>query len=213
MNVRIKHPFIALFLLLSGLFCSFAIRAQTASFDHTISEHRSEYKAHFLNDARSPLSAADTAYLDFFAPDENWRLKTVFERTPQEKPFEMRTYSGQKREYVKFGQVQFFVRGQKQTLNVYQNLRLLQDSTYRDYLFLPFKDVSNGEETYGGGRYLDFKQADIQADNTLVLDFNRCYNPWCAFSDGYNCPIPPMENHLEILIPAGEKNFREEKKH
>lgn len=208
-----KNPFYTLFLFFLGMFCSWASRAQTTPFDAIIDEHRMEYKAHFLSDARSPLSAADTAFLDFFTADENWRLVTTFERTPEEKPFEMRTYSGQKREYVKYGQVHFTFNGEKQTLSVYQNLRLLQDSTYRDYLFLPFKDVTNGEETYGGGRYLDFKLGDIQADNALVVDFNRCYNPWCAFSDGFNCPIPPIENHLEIAILAGEKNFKKEKKH
>ena len=208
-----KKPAFTLAVFFWGLFYAAVSLAQTLTFEQQTAEYRATYKTQFLHDPRSPLSVGDTAFLDFFLADENWRLRTTFERTPDEKPFEMRTYSGQKREYVKFGQVHFAVNGEKQTLSVYQNLRLLQDSTYRDYLFLPFKDVTNGAETYGGGRYLDLKQGDIQADNSLVVDFNHCYNPWCAFSDGFNCPIPPVENHLEISIPAGEKNFRKEKKH
>ena len=113
---------------------------------------------------------------------------------------------------MQFGVAKFEVAGQALTLNIYQNLRLIKDSLYRDHLFLPFKDLTNGESTYGGGRYLDFKQGDIQ-NGILILDFNKCYNPWCAFSDGYNCPVPPVPNHLEIAIEAGERNFKGDKKH
>jgi len=183
-----------------------------ASFEASVFHHRVEYKTHFLNDARSPLAAADTANLDFFPPDKTWAIPARFERTPTAKPFEMQTYSGQKRDYVQYGVLNFERRGQPYSLNLYQNLRLVKDTVYHDHLFLPFKDLSNGEQTYGGGRYLDFKQGDIQ-DGILLLDFNKCYNPWCAYSDGFNCPIPPLANHLEIAVEAGEKNYKGERKH
>ncbi len=184
-----------------------------ADFATEIGRHRAEYKADFLTNPRSPLTAADTAFLDFFTPNSDWAFPLVkFERTPDAKPFEMMTYSGQKRDYVQFGVAKFEVAGQPLTLHIYQNLRLVKDSTYRDHLFLPFKDLTNGEETYGGGRYLDLRQSDI-VGTFIQLDFNKCYNPWCAFSDGYNCPIPPKENHLEIEVHAGERNFKGTKKH
>lgn len=177
-----------------------------------MARHRAEYKAGFLTNARSPLTAADTAFLDFFLPNEAFQFAARFERTPQAAPFELPTYSGQKRDYVQYGVLKFETGGQPQSLNIYQNLRLAKDSTYRDYLFLPFKDLTNGEATYGGGRYLDFKIGDIR-DGILMLDFNKCYNPWCAFSDGFNCPIPPAANHLEMAVEAGERNFKGAKKH
>jgi uncharacterized protein (DUF1684 family) len=176
-------------------------------------KQRAEYKAGFLSDPRSPLSAADTAYLDFFPPDPTFFVLAKFEQTPEAKPFQMPTYSGQKRDYVQFGLLHFDLGGQPFSLRVYQNLRLIKDPKHRDHLFLPFKDHTNGEETYGGGRYLDLSQQDIRPDGTLLLDFNRCYNPWCAYSDGFNCPIPPKENHLEWPINAGERNFKGAKKH
>ena len=71
-----------------------------------------------------------------------------------------------------------------------------------DHLFLPFTDNTNGVETYGGGRYIDLK---IPAGNTINIDFNKAYNPYCAYSDKYSCPIPPPENHLDIEIKAGIK--------
>ncbi|MBN8678082.1 MAG: DUF1684 domain-containing protein [Chitinophagales bacterium] len=199
-----------LFLAFSAL--CMAAQAQDASFAAETAKHRAEYKVDFLTNPRSPLRAADTSLLDFYPAKREWAIPANFRRTPEAVPFIMMTYSGQKRDYVQYGVLTFEVGGQKHTLSIYQNLKLIQDSTYRDHLFLPFKDLSNGGDTYGGGRYLDFHQSDIQ-NGILLLDFNKCYNPWCAYSDGYNCPIPPRENHLPFDIPAGERNFRGEKKH
>ena len=196
------------------LLCFQTMFAQEAHVDFTteIIRHRAEYKADFLTNPRSPLTAADTAFLDFFPPDMAFQFLTRFERTPQATPFELPTYSGQKRDYVQYGVLKFEFDGQTHSLNIYQNLRLIKDSTYHDHLFLPFNDLTSGEATYGGGRYLDFKHGDIR-DGILVRDFNKCYNPWCAFSDGFNCPIPPKENHLNIEVSAGERNFKSTKKH
>lgn len=203
---------LTLFCLLFTAFSAFA-QNEHRLFEDDLALHRAEYKADFLTNPRSPLTAADTAFLDFFPGNPDWVFLAKFERTPDAKPFEMMTYSGQKRDYVQFGRATFEVAGKPQTLNIYQNLKLVKDSTYRDHLFLPFKDFTNGESTYGGGRYMDLKQGDIIGNALITLDFNTCYNPWCAFSDGYNCPIPPKENHLEIEIPAGERNFKGGKKH
>ncbi|MDX1910357.1 MAG: DUF1684 domain-containing protein [Saprospiraceae bacterium] len=197
------------FLLLFGP----SLCAQHISYQDDMAVHRAQYKIHFLSDPRSPLGAADTAMLDFFPINADWVFRAKFERTPDAKPFEMPTYSGQKRDYVQFGVLKFEANGQALSLNVYQNLKLVKDTLYRNHLFLPFKDHTNGESTYGGGRYIDLSQDDILPDNTLFLDFNKCYNPWCAYSDGFNCPIPPAPNHLSIEIPAGERNFKGEKKH
>lgn len=206
--MKITVTFLCLFFFsVSGI-----SQQEHSAFELEIAHHRTEYKADFLTNPRSPLHAADTSMLDFFPARKEWVITAAFERTPEAKPFIMMTYSGQKRDYVQYGILSFSLNDQSHTLQIYQNLKLIQDSTYRDHLFLPFKDLSNGGETYGGGRYLDFRQSDIQ-NGILLLDFNRCYNPWCAYSDGYNCPIPPRENHLTFEIPAGERNFKGEKKH
>lgn len=181
-----------------------------------IARHRDHYKAEFLTEPRSPLTAVDTAFLDFFPADPAWRLEARFNPTPEALPFDMLTYSGKKVQYRQYGELIFQKNGQTFTLQLYQNLRLTQMPEYKDYLFLPFKDLSNGGLTYGGGRYLDFRQGEIQekaGESWLTLDFNKCYNPYCAFSDGYNCPVPPQENHLPIAVEAGEKQFKGEKKH
>ena len=194
------------------LFCQ-AQETAAEAYAIAINDHRQQYKNDFLTDSHAPLKAQDTAFLDFYPPDPAWRIPATVELTPEAASFDLPTYSGQTRLYRQYAVVHFKVNGQPKTLNLYQNLALIaKDSTYKDYLFLPFKDLTNGEETYGGGRYLDFKMKDIR-NGLLLVDFNKNYNPYCAYSDGYSCPIPPKENHLDIEVRAGEKNFRKEKMH
>lgn len=184
-----------------------------SSYTDIIARHRQVYKEHFITETRSPLTEADTSLLDFFSPDPEWRVTARFERTPDAQPFEMPTYSGKSARYQQYGTLTFEKKGKTHSLAVYQNLRFMTSQKYFDYLFLPFNDLTNDDTTYGGGRYLDLRTGDISADGYLVLDFNKCYNPWCAYSDGFNCPIPPKDNQLYIAVPAGEKNFKGEKKH
>jgi uncharacterized protein len=85
-------------------------------------------------------------------------------------------------------------------LSLYQNHELRTTETHKNHLFLPFKDLTNGTESYGDGRYLDLS---IPEGEPLVIDFSKAYNPYCAYSSHYSCPIPPKENRLRIPIRAG----------
>jgi uncharacterized protein (DUF1684 family) len=191
-------------ILFSSTLGCFSAIAQ--GFEQDIKQHREVYKNEFLTTANSPLKAADLSYLRFYAPDSSYRLSATLVTTPGSEPFTMLTYSGARKEYVKYGELRFERAGKQDTLSVYQSLDLHRLPQYRDYLFVPFKDLTNGEATYGGGRYLDFRMKDMQL-GTCVLDFNKAYNPYCAYSEGYSCPIPPKENHLSVRIEAGEMNF------
>lgn len=171
-----------------------------------IAAHREEYKADFLKSPKSPLQKEDLSFLRFFEPDSAYRVEATVQRTPNAEPFELPTYDGKKKSYVKYAVLTFLLNGKSCQLTLYRSLQLAQLPQYRDYLFLPFKDVTNGKETYGGGRYMDLRVGNIK-DGKLLLDFNRAYNPYCAYSDGYACPIPPRENHLTVAIEAGEKQF------
>ena len=172
-----------------------------------IREYRAEYKADFLKDPRSPLKEEDMEKLDFFAPSSRAQVTARFTLTPEEKPFEMATYSGVMRKYRKWGEATFSWGRREATLALYENLSLLSSPEYKDYLFLPFKDETNSVSSYGGGRYLNMSKKDTE-DGTITIDFNKSYNPWCAFSDGFNCPIPPLQNHLQFPVRAGEKNYK-----
>ena len=196
-----------LLLIISFLFAALCVSAQSgSSVKQSTKEFRQHYKEKFLKNERSPFydKADALKYLRFFKAKSKYKVNGTFHRTPDEKPFEMATYSGDLKPYVKFGVVSFTLNGTKHHLAIYQNL------TYKkidpNHLFLPFKDATSNKKTYGGGRYLDLKMTDI-VGNKMTLDFNQAYNPWCAFSGGYSCPVPPKENHLPVAIKAGEKKY------
>ena len=134
-------------------------------------------------------------------------------RAPRDaEEFEMATYSGITKPYVKYGDLEFELGDTTLQMAIYQSLRLRQMPQYREYLFMPFKDDTNDDTSYGGGRYIDLTISDIQ-DGKVKIDFNKAYNPYCAYSDGYNCPVPPRANWLEVKIEAGEQLYVGEKKH
>jgi uncharacterized protein len=192
--------------LLLGFIFLFPTILFAQDFKAEIEKHREEYKAAFLKSSSSPLKQEDFEYLRFYEPNEKFKVECTFVATKKGKPFELPTTAGKTKTYVKFGELRFEIDGQKHKLAVYQSLGLRTMPQYRDYLFIPFKDLTNGKESYGGGRYLDLRMNQIEGDK-IHLDFNKAYNPYCAFSEGYSCPIPPKENHLKVAIEAGEKNF------
>jgi uncharacterized protein (DUF1684 family) len=173
----------------------------------SLAEYRVQHLRHLTEDPRSPIAESDLPDIDFFPENKEWDIKCSCRLLENEKPFELPTYSGITRTYIRFARADCKNKVGKFSLTIYRNLSQPNNPIYKDHLFLPFKDHTNGEETYGGGRYIDLKQSSIKG-NSIRIDFNKCYNPWCAYSDGYNCPVPPRDNHLELSVPAGEKNFR-----
>lgn len=167
-----------------------------------------EMNEKFLNPEETPLSSQDLENfkaLDFFEINEGYKITANFVRTPAEAPFLMQTTTDRTPVYVKYGELYFTLNGRDFKLNVYQNRELLLDPEYYNHLFLPFTDLTNGETTYSGGRYLDLK---IPAETSVILDFNKAYNPYCAYNGKYSCPIPPAENDMDIAIKAGVRQFK-----
>ena len=192
------------------IICSVALLAafytgSAQSYNDSVMRYRQQYKHDFLTDAHSPLKAKDTSYLRFYAADNTYRVVAAFARTPGSKPFLMPTHSGKDKPFKEYGILSFSIHDTELVLHVYQGIDMMNDPN-KNYLFIPFTDLTNYEETFGGGRYIDLSTTDIH-DNTYLLDFNKCYNPYCAYAEGYSCPIPPQENSLKIEIRAGEKLF------
>ncbi|MCF6129473.1 DUF1684 domain-containing protein [Flavobacterium sp. AS60] len=157
----------------------------------------------------SPLTEEDFKTfkgLDFYPIDEKYIVEAKFVRTPDEKIFKMKTTGTRTPEYVKYGQLFFSLDGQEFKLNLYQNIDLIKKEGFADYLFLPFSDLTCGKESYIGGRYIDMR---IPKSDTVTIDFNKAYNPYCAYNHKYSCPIVPLENDLEIEILAGVKKFHD----
>ena len=169
-----------------------------------------ELNKDFASEETSPLTPKDLKHfksLDFFKIDTSFCVKAKFVRTPYETPFVMKTTTGSEPLYVKYGEVHFVLQSKKFMLNVYQNQGLKTEPEYDTYLFLPFTDLTNAESSYSGGRFIDLKIPD---GDSVLIDFNMAYNPYCAYNYRYSCPIPPQENHLAIKILAGVKKFKNE---
>jgi len=201
---KIKILRLYIFSVLVGLN---TIMAQETDLITSSEEFQNELNKEYANPEESPLEEKDLNNfegLEFFEINLEYIVKAEFIRTPAEAPFAMRTSKDEMPVYVKYGELYFELKGEDFRLNLYQNQELTQDPEYFDYLFLPFTDNTNGESSYGGGRYIDFR---IPESKEVILDFNKAYNPYCAYSGKYSCPIPPKENDLDIEILAGVKAF------
>lgn len=194
-----------LFLLVASLLSTITF-AQTP-FAEQLAKHRDTYKKDLLASAGGPIKDADDlSYVQFYTPDSAYRVMATVILTPKAEPFEMPTYSGKTKTHVSYAVLSFVLRGKKQQLTLFRNLDLMRLPGHRDYLFLPFKDATSGKETYGGGRYMDLRTGDI-LNGQMTLDFNKAYNPYCAYQEGYSCPIPPKSNVLSVTVEAGEKAY------
>lgn len=156
---------------------------------------------------QSPLDAEQRANfkgLAYFEPNEALNFIVPVERfAATESMIEMETSTGKQRPYHRWGRITFAVNGAPASLTIYSDM-------YGQEFFLPFRDATSGQETYGAGRYLDNHRpglADL-GDGRFQIDFNFAYNPYCAYSPYYSCPLPPRENWLSVPIEAGEKAFQ-----
>ena len=171
-------------------------------------EWQKEMNANFKDASESPLKEKDLRHftgLEFFPFDSTCVVKAKLKRTPDSKWFKMKTTTSRVSKERVYGVLEFELKGKTFTLNVYQGKELMKEEGYEDYLFLPFLDDTNGEESYGGGRYIDCR---IPEADTIEIDFNKAYNPYCAYNENYSFPIVPRENYLAIEVKAGVKVFK-----
>ena len=194
---------VLLFLLIFTLSCAQEKKAIAGE-----TEWQKEQNADFKDATKSPLKDKDRKTfegLDFFKFDSTYVVTANLERTPDSKWFNMKTTTNRLTKERIFGILSFELKGQSFKLNVYQGKDLMTTEGYEDYLFLPFLDDTNGEESYGGGRYIGLS---IPEGDTMVVDFNTAYNPFCAYNEKYSCPIVPRENYVSTKIEAGVKAFK-----
>lgn len=156
---------------------------------------------------QSPLSdelLAGFTGLNYYTENPVLSLTVTVNRLPNNEPLiTMATSTGELRLYRRWATFSFPVNGEIATLTIYSD-------PYGHDFFLPFKDETNGRETYSAGRYLDNHRPGLEQldDATFAVDFNYSYNPYCAYDEGYSCPLPPHENWLKFPITAGEKSFK-----
>lgn len=163
---------------------------------------------YFADSTSSPLKKTEIfAFkgLNYFDINLRYKFHSTLSVDTSEAPFHMPTSTERLPLYRKYGVISFSINEMDYTLTAYQNMDILEKNPEYRSLFIPFKDLTNPVETYGGGRYLDI---EIPENDSVILDFNNAYNPYCAYNERWSCPLPPFENHLKVRIEAGEKNYK-----
>jgi uncharacterized protein len=174
-------------------------------YEQTILASRAEKDRAFKDNADSPLTARDRsafASLAYFDPDPVYRVGALLRIATADEAITvtMPTSTGKQRELRRVGRLEFNLKGQALALTAFAE----SGAGGAPRLFVPFGDLTNGTETYPAGRYLDL---DPTATGLYDLDFNKAYNPFCAYNETYDCPYPPKENRLPLPVRAGEKTF------
>ncbi|MGH2658596.1 MAG: DUF1684 domain-containing protein [Actinomycetota bacterium] len=155
----------------------------------------------FATDPNSPLTPWQRARfrgLAYFPPNRTLIVEAELDPCVTLADIALATSCGDTERYRRAGVVRFAVDGTPAQISLFRSVR--------GDLFVPFRDATSGTETYGAGRYLE---ARTLGDDLVMLDFNYAHNPYCAYSAGWRCPLPPVENHLTVAIRAGEMRYRD----
>ncbi len=183
---------------------STSVSAQTESEGLAdIAKFQKELNKEYRNKKTSPLEPKDVKHFKghvFFDANVKYRVMARLRVTEPAPFFQMKTSSMALPEYRVYGKIDFVLNDRKFELPVYQSKQLMATDKYRDYLFFPFTDLTNGNQTYSGGRYIELS---IPKGDSILVDFNKAYNPYCAYSKRYSCPVVPAENHLDTEVLAG----------
>lgn len=201
------NKLILLFLLTSFVSCN----SKKEDFIKEVQQFQYELNVHYSNAEESPLTEEELnsfKSLDFFEINSNYSVVAKFHKTPDTPVFEMPTTTDRKPLYRKYGVATFELNGDEFELNLYQNQQFMSSAEYGNSLFLPFTDLTNSGSSYGGGRYIDVEIPE-EGVTTIFIDFNKSYNPYCAYNKKYSCPIVPSENNLNVKIEAGVRKFKD----
>ena len=159
----------------------------------------------FFGSIQSPMSLEYKKIfkgLNYYPFDPEYRFKLKVFEHQDKKSVQIEDTKGNIRDFIRWGEFRFTIRGQNCVLQAYKS------GVHEEGLFIPFRDLTSGKETYGAGRYIDLYPREHKTEEGMwILDFNMAYNPWCAYSTDYACPFTPPENWLEVPIFAGEKTY------
>jgi uncharacterized protein len=171
-----------------------------------IQTFQNELNKEYKSKTTSPLKQPDLRKFkrhNFFPINLDFVVEAQLTLTPDSKFTPMKATGTIVQEYRTFAIAHFQLNGQPYSLHLYQSKNLMNKPEYKDYLFLPFTDLTSGTETYGGGRYIGLRIP--KEGTTITINFNLAYNPYCAYNEKYSCPLVPKENELPVAIQAGVK--------
>ncbi|ELZ03191.1 hypothetical protein C482_04194 [Natrialba chahannaoensis JCM 10990] len=176
-----------------------------------LEEKRTEKNEFFAEHPQSPVPPEEREAfeaLEYFDPDPDYRVTATAEVHEDPEVVLMDTTTGREMRYLRVATLEFDLeRADEELEDVTTELAAYQlESPNQEPYFIPFRDKTTGQQTYEGGRYMELAaDRDLETGDELVVDFNLAYTPFCAFSETYDCPLPPKENWLDVTIPAGER--------
>ena len=175
----------------------------TDDYAEQLNANRREKDNFFAEHPQSPIPPEDRDNfdgLDYFPPDPDYRVAATVSTHDDPDPIEMETTASNPVRYLRVISFRFEINGAEHTLTGYRQ------EIDGETLFVPFRDKTTGQQTYHQGRYMELEpDQQLTDDDVVTIDFNLAYNPFCAYSETFSCPLPPEENWLESVIPAGEK--------
>jgi uncharacterized protein (DUF1684 family) len=195
-----------LFALLLGLPLALYAQPDSVALVKEILTFQDELNKEYKDKTTSPLKPADLKkfdHHDFYPINLGYAVEAQLTLTPNSAFIPLKATGNIVQEYRTYAIASFQLQGQTYSLPLYQSKSLMNNPEYKDYLFLPFTDLTSGDETYGGGRYLGLRIP--KEGNSLIINFNLAYNPYCVYNEKYSCPLVPRENDLPVAIRAGVK--------
>ena len=204
--MKTKNIFAILTLIVAIVIIFYSFRSGTdeAAYREALKKEREEKELYMKGSDESPFAESYDAYsgLKYYEPDMRFRIVAQLTEIKDRKAIILQTSDGKEQHYVEYAYADFDFGGFHNKLLILESMDV---GPLKGRLFLAFGDETSAGETYGAGRYLDV--AKQPGATTILLDFNKAYNPYCAYSEKFSCPLPPPENLLEIAVKAGEKNY------
>jgi uncharacterized protein len=191
-------PIVLLIVVISVLY-NFLGSDDPESYREEITELREETDRFMRYAEASPFHDSEITFngLTYFEPNLEYKITARFTEIDSPSILALPTNDNKSQEFLTYGYATFSVNDSIQKVLILENVE-------EEKLFLPFGDATSARETYGAGRYLDVKH---NGGRSIVLDFNKAYNPYCAYIESFSCPLPPRENLLTVAIQAGEKEY------
>lgn len=197
---------VVIVVVLVTLYYSYTGSQDQSAYVNEINRERVDKDRYMKTSPESPFADNPTTFtsLKYFPPDIRYKVTATLTPIQNKKPVMLSTNDGKQQQYVEYAYAEFDLDGFNNKLLI---LEVLDAGPFRGKLFLAFGDETSAGETYGAGRYLDIVK--VPGANTITLDFNKAYNPYCAYVEKYSCPFPPPENLLKVALRAGEKVYQE----
>lgn len=193
------HKIVFLFMLFSVF--SACSNHSNSAYTEEIETYRAQIHVNMNSSRNSPFyEKKNFKGLDYFKPDNHFAVEAKAVKQSEPELIQLETTTERKPLYYKAYKLTFKIQEKECVLWAYIK------TDEENVLFIPFKDLTNNALTYGGGRYIEMEKPS-DTFNTIVLDFNKAFNPYCHYNDKFSCPLVPSENHLEVEILAGEKIY------